>query len=108
MSLLTIILTLAMLLWAVGFVVIGLVLAEGVLWQRPSGASTLSVSRVRKAGALILVALGGVLVAVALVVGGLMADRETHVFGLGAKVSELESRIQGLEKLGRELSEKRP
>lgn len=58
MSLLTVILILVMLLSSGGFVVVGLVLAEEVLWRRP-GTVTLPVSRMRGIGALGLLAIGG-------------------------------------------------
>ena len=35
MSILTVVLILAMILWSLGFVVVGLVLAEEALWRRP-------------------------------------------------------------------------
>ena len=67
MSLLTVILILAMLLWSVGFVVVGIVLAEEVLWRRPAGQAAPPVSRTRKIGAMGLLAIGGILVVTALV-----------------------------------------
>jgi len=95
MSLLTVILVLAMLLWSVGFVVVGLVLAEEVLWRRP-GTATPPVSRMRRIGALGLLAIGGILVVTTLVAGGLMAERE-------ARFVQLESRLAALKhKVGQE------
>jgi len=90
MSLLTVILILAMLLWSVGFVVVGIVLAEEVLWRRPAGQAAPPVSRTRKIGAMGLLAIGGILVVTALVAGVLMAEREAHFV-------QVESRLDALE-----------
>ena len=59
MSVLTVTLILAMLLWSVGFVVVGLVRAEEVRWRRPAGQAGPPVSRTRKLGAMGLLAIGG-------------------------------------------------
>jgi hypothetical protein len=105
MSLLTVILVLAMLLWAVGFVTVGLVLAEEVLWRRPAGIGSPPVSRTRKVGAMGLLAIGGILVVTAIVTGVLVAEREGRLVRLDATVSQLESKVRGLEgKLGQEPS----
>lgn len=104
MGTLTVVLTLVMLLSAVGFVVGGLVLAEGVL-RPPAREGAPAVSRTRKVGALFLLALGCILVVVAIATGALIADREARLIELQGTVSQLESRIQALEgKLGRDLS----
>jgi hypothetical protein len=96
MSILTVLLILAMLLWSVGFVVVGIVLAEEVLWRRPAGLAAPSVSRTRKIGAVGLLAIGGILLVTALVAGVLMAERE-------ARFVQLESRLGAPEhKLGQE------
>jgi hypothetical protein len=93
MSLLTVVLILAMLLWSVGFVVIGLVLAEEVLWRRPGGKGAPPVSRTRQIGAMGLLAIGGILVVTALVAGVLMAEREAHFVRLESRLSDLEHRL---------------
>ena len=104
MSLLTVVLVMAMLLWAMGFVVSGLVLAEEVLWRRPIGARA-PTSRMRKAGALLLLVIGGTLVASAIVTGVLVAEREAHLVQLEATVTQLEGKVQALEnKLSEEFS----
>ncbi len=104
MGTLTVVLTLVMLLSAVGFVVGGLVLAEGVL-RPPARDGLPAVSRTRKVGALFLVVVGCILVVVAIATGALIAAREAHLIELGGRVSQLETRIQVLEgKLGRDLS----
>lgn len=108
MSLLTVILVLAMLLWAVGFVTAGLVLAEEVLWSRPRGEGSPPISRVRKAGAMLLLVIGGILVVTAIVTGVLVAERESHLVRLDAAVSQLEGKVRTLEsKLSHELSDLR-
>jgi len=108
MSLLTVILVLAMLLWALGFVVSGLVLAEEVLWRRPAKEGSPPVSRTRKFGAMFLLVLGGILVVTAIVTGVLVAEREAHLIRLEATVSQLEGQVRALEgKLGQELSDGR-
>jgi hypothetical protein len=100
-SLLVVAMTLLMLLAAVGFVTGGLLQAEGVLWGSPAKAGTPHTSRTRKVGAMLLIAIGGILVVTALVTAGLIAEREAHFIGLQATVSRLETRIQALErKLG--------
>jgi hypothetical protein len=93
MSILTVILILAMLLWSVGFVVVGLVLAEEVLWRRPAGQAGPPVSRTRKIGAMGLLAIGGNLVVAALVAGVLMAEREAHFLQLESRLGDLEHRL---------------
>ncbi len=108
MSLLTVILVLAMLLWALGFVVSGLVLAEEVLWRRPAGEGSPPVSRLRKVGATLLLVIGCILVVTAIVTGVLVAEREAHLVRLEATVSQLESKVGALEnKLSQELSDLR-
>jgi len=102
---LTIVLTLVMLLSAVGFVVGGLVLAEEVLRPPVSREGTPAISRTRKVGAMFLLVLGCILVVIAIATGALIAEREAHFIGVQAKVSDLETRIQALEgKLGKGLS----
>jgi hypothetical protein len=93
MSVLTVILILAMLLWSVGFVVVGIVLAEEVLWRRTAGKAAPPVSRTRKIGAMGLLAIGGILVVTAIVAGVLMAERETHFIRLESRLSDLEHRL---------------
>jgi hypothetical protein len=108
MSLLTVILVLAMLLWAMGFVVSGLVLAEEVLWRRPAGEGAPPISRMRKAGAMLLIVIGGILVVTAIVTGVLVAERESHLVRLEVTVSQLEGKVGALEnKLSQELSDLR-
>jgi uncharacterized membrane protein YidH (DUF202 family) len=103
-SLLTIVLTLVMLLSAVGFVVGGLVLAEEVLRPPASRGGTPAISRTRKVGGLFLLAIGIVLVLVAIVTGALIAEREAHLIEMRDRLSRLESRVQVLEsKSGRDL-----
>jgi hypothetical protein len=105
MSLLTVVLVLAMLLWALGFVVSGLVLAEDVLWRRPGGQILPPISRTRKFGAMFLLVIGGILVVTAIVTGVLVAEREAHLVRLEATVSRLEDEVQALKsKLTQELS----
>jgi hypothetical protein len=105
MSLLTVILVLAMLLWAVGFVTVGLVLAEEVLWRRPAGVGSPPVSRTRKVAAVLLFVIGGILVMTAIVTGVLVAEREGRLVRLDAAVSQLEGKVGTLEsKLSHELS----
>jgi len=65
MSILTVVLILAMLLWSVGFMVVGIVLAEEVLWRRPAGKAAPPVLRTRKIGAM-----GGILIVTEIVAGG--------------------------------------
>jgi hypothetical protein len=104
-AVLTVVLTLVMLLSAVGFVVGGLVLAEEVLRPPTSREGTPAISRTRKVGAMFLLALGCILVVIAIVTGALIAERETHFIEMQAKVSDLETRIQALEgKPGKDLS----
>lgn len=105
MSLLTVILVVAMLLWAVGFVTVGLVLAEEVLWRRPGGEGSPPTSRTRKVGAIGLIVIGGILVVTAVVTGVLVAEREAHLIRLEATVSQLEGEVRALEsKLSQEFS----
>jgi hypothetical protein len=100
-SLLTIVLTLVMLLSAVGFVVGGLVLAEEVLRPPAPRGGTLAISRTRKVGGLFLLAIGILLVLIAIVTGALIAEREAHLNELEGTVSRLDARIKALEgKLG--------
>ena len=100
MSILTVILILAMLLWSVGFVVVGIVLAEEVLWRRPTGTAAPPVSWTRKVGAVGLLAIGGILVVTAIVAGALMAEREAHFVRLESRLGDLEHRL-GQELAGR-------
>ncbi len=105
MSLLAVILALAMLLWALGFVVSGLVLAEEVLWRRPAGEGSRSISRLRKFGAMLLLLIGGILVATAFVTGVLVTEREAHLLQLEATVARLEGQVRALEsRLNEDLS----
>jgi hypothetical protein len=93
MSTLMIVLILAMLLWSVGFVVVGIVLAEEVLWRRPAGKAAPPVSWTRKVGAMGLLAIGGILVVTAIVAGVLMAEREVHFVHLESRLGDLEHRL---------------
>jgi hypothetical protein len=93
MSVLTVILILAMLLWSVGFVVVGLVLAEEVLWRRTAGKAAPPVSRTRKVGAMGLLAMGGILVVTTIVAAVLMAEREAHFVQLESRLGDLEHRL---------------
>ena len=105
MSLLTVVLVLAMLLWAMGFVVTGFVLAEEALWRRPGGAGSPSVSRTRRVGAILLLIIGGILVAMAIVTGVLVTEREAHLVRLEATISKVAGELLALETtLNRELS----
>ena len=97
MSILTVVLVVAMLLWAVGFVVSGLVLAEEVLWRRPAGKGSPPISRTRKVGAMLLLAIGGILVVTAIATGVLVAERESRLVRLEDSVSQLESTVRSLE-----------
>ena len=97
-SLLVVALTLLMLLAALGFITGGLLQAEGVLWGAGPPPGSSSSSRTRKVGAMLLLAIGGMLVVTAIVTAGLIADREAHLMGLQATVPRLESRVQVLEK----------
>ena len=87
MGLLTVVLVLAMLLWALGFVVSGLVLAEEVLWRRPAEKGPRPISRTRKVGGMLLLVIGAILVINAIMTG---FDREAHLIHLEATVSQLE------------------
>ena len=82
-----------MLLWSVGFVVVGLVRAEEVLWRRPAGQAGPPVSRTRKLGAMGLLAIGGILVVTAIVAGVLMAEREAHFVQPESWLGDLEHRL---------------
>jgi hypothetical protein len=93
MSILTVVLILAMLLWSVGFVVVGLVLAEEVLWHRAAGRAAPPVSRTRKVGAMGLLVIGGILVVTTIVAGMLMAEREAHFVHLESRLGDLEHRL---------------
>jgi len=105
MSLLTVILVLAMLLWALGFVVSGLVLAEEVLWRRPGGKGSPPISRTRKLGAILLLVVGGILVVTAIVTGLLVTEREVHLVRLEATAARLEGEVRAFEgKVSREFS----
>jgi hypothetical protein len=97
MSFLTVILVLAMLLWALGFVVSGLVLAEEVLWHRPVGKGASPASRTREVGAMLLLVIGGIQVAIAIATGILVAERESRLVRLQKTVSQLESTVRALE-----------
>ncbi|MBP1774530.1 MAG: hypothetical protein H6Q86_536 [candidate division NC10 bacterium] len=97
MGLLTVVLILAMLLWAMGFVVSGFVLAEEALWRRPGGVGSPPVSRTRKVGALLLLVIGGILVVMAIVTGVLVTEREAHLVRLETTVSKLEGELRALE-----------
>jgi len=109
MSLLTVILVVAMLLWAMGFVVSGFVMAEEVLWRRPGGSGSPPVSRTRKVAAMLLLVLGGVLVLTAVVTGVLVAEREASLVRVEAAVSRLEGELRALEtKLSQEVSASLP
>ena len=93
MSILTVTLILAMLLWSVGFVVVGIILAEEVLWRRTAGKAAPPVSRTRKVGAMGLLAMGGILVVTTIVAGVLMAEREAHFVQLESRLGDLEHRL---------------
>jgi len=82
-----------MLLWSVGFVVVGLVRAAEVLWRRPAGQAGRPVSRTRKVGAMGLLAMGGILVVTMIVAGVLMAEREAHFVQLESRLGDLEHRL---------------
>ncbi len=97
MSTLTVVLVVAMVLWAVGFVVIGLVLAEEVLWRRPAGKGSPAISETRKVAAIVLLLIGGILVVTAIGTGVLVADRESRLVRLEGSVSRLESTVHALE-----------
>ena len=105
MGLLTVVLVLAMLLWAMGFVVSGFVLAEEALWRRPGGAGSPPVSRTRKVGAILLLVIGGILVMTAIVTGMLVTEREAHLVRLEAAVLLLQGELRAVEtKLSQRLS----
>ena len=97
MGLLTVVLVLAMLLWAIGFVVVGLVLAEEVLWRRPAGKGSPPISQTRKVGAVVLLVIGGILVVTAIATGVLVAERESRLVRLEDTVSHMESTARALE-----------
>ena len=98
MSLLTVILVLAMLLWALGFVVSGLVLAEEVLWRRPVREGPRPIPRLRKVGATLLLLIGRFLLVTAIATGVLIADRAAYLVRLEAMVSQLEGKLHDLER----------
>jgi hypothetical protein len=105
MSLLTVVLVLAMLLWALGFVVSGFVLAEEVLWRHPVEKGAPPISRTRRVGGMLLLVIGGILVMSAIVTGFFVADREVQLIRLEATVRQLEVKVRSLEStLSHELS----
>jgi hypothetical protein len=95
-SILTVVLVLAMLLWALGFVVSGLVLAEEALWRRAGGRAAAPISRTRKVGSIVLLVLGGILVLTALVTGILVAERESRLIHLEDSVAQLERTVRAI------------
>ena len=97
MSIVTMAVTLAMLLWAVWFVAKGL--SHGVrLLRRPSGQGPSREERVeREIGVVLLVGVVGVLVGTALFVVVLVTQRESQAFDLRARIAQLEDRVKVYE-----------
>jgi hypothetical protein len=100
MSVVTVVVTLAMLAWAVAFVAIGL--RQGIRLLRRS-ASAGAPPPGEKAGVVILFGVFGVLVLVALVVGALVTEREADLVGLGPKIARLEARERAYDEAVRRL-----
>ena len=90
---LTILVTLAMVLWAVWFVVSGLAFAVRLLRHPPTGEGLVPAPILRRIGAVLLVGVLGVLVATALLTAGLVTERESKLIPIGTSVARLETNI---------------
>jgi hypothetical protein len=97
MGFVTVGLILGMLLWALAFVLSGLVLAERVLWRSPAGAAIPWVSRMRKAGAVLLVAFGLILVAMTIGTAGLATEHAARFAHLEGAISRLETQVRAVD-----------
>lgn len=99
MSILTISMVLAMVLWALGFVLSGLFFAERLVWRPPSGDASRRIPLVRKVAAILLVVIGGTLVATTVVTAVLVGERFGRLAHLEGTVSQLELKLNQLEAL---------
>ena len=92
-SILTVFVTLAMVLWAVWFVVRGLAFAVRLLRHPPTGEGLVPASMLRKIGAVLLVGVLGILVATALLTTALVTERESKLIPIASGFARLESAI---------------
>jgi hypothetical protein len=92
-SILTVLETLAMVLWAVWFVARGLAFAVRLLRHPPTGEGLVPAPMLGKIGAVLLVGVLGVLVATALVTAALVTERESKLIPIAAGAARLETAI---------------
>jgi hypothetical protein len=88
---LTVVVMLAMLIWGVVYVAVGL--RTGIRLLRGSAAAGLPPPGER-AGVVILLGVFGVLAVFAIVIGALVTEREAELVGLGPKIDRLESQVR--------------
>ncbi|HYB72710.1 MAG TPA: hypothetical protein VED18_05000, partial [Candidatus Sulfotelmatobacter sp.] len=88
-----ILVTLAMVLWAVWFVVRGLAFAVRLLRHPPTGEGLVPAPMLRKVGAVLLVGVLAVLVATALVTTTLVSERESKLVPIADGVAHMETTI---------------
>ncbi len=97
MSILTVVVTLAIVLWAVWFVVSGLAFAVHLLRHPPTGEGLMPAPALRKVGAVLLVGVLGVLIATALLTAALVTERESHLARIDATLTQWEAKAHQYE-----------
>ncbi len=96
MSVLTIVVILAMLVWAVWFVMGGLVLGVRLLRRRPAGQDLVPDPVLRRIGLVLLVGVLGVLVATALLTAVVVTEHEAPLTRLETSIAQLDAGIRHL------------
>lgn len=94
MSILTVVVTLAMVLWAVWFVASGLAFAVRLLRHPPTGEGLVPARIVRRIGAVLLVGVLGVLVATVLLTAALVTERASPLAGIDATLTQWEAKAR--------------
>lgn len=96
MSVLTIVVILAMLVWAVWFAVGGLILGVRLLRRQPAGQDLVPAPVLRRIGLVLLVGVLGVLVATALLTAAVVTEREAPLTRLQTSIAQLDAGIRHL------------
>lgn len=94
-SVLIVAVTLAMIFWAVGIMVKGMILAVQLLRRPANGEGARPTPAFRRIAAALLVSLGVILVGTVIVTAVLVTEREPQLVRLRAAVAQLEGDVHG-------------